>query len=64
MEVFQSASADSFITRNWAAIAPMWEHVVALGLKDLRTGLAAAQNTGTAMPLTAAVLARDWGKKE
>ena len=64
MEVFLSASADSFITRNWAAIAPMWEHVVALGLKDLRTGLAAAQNTGTAMPLTAAVLARDWGKME
>lgn len=63
MEVFRNASADSFMVRNWAAIAPMWEHVVALGLKDLRTGLEAAQSAGTAMPLTAAALARDWGSE-
>jgi 3-hydroxyisobutyrate dehydrogenase-like beta-hydroxyacid dehydrogenase len=60
MEILQNASADSFVVRNWPAIAPMWEHVVALGLKDLGTCLDAAGTSGVHMPLTAATAARPW----
>ncbi len=52
LQIFQNASADGFIVRNWEGLLPIWENICGLAIKDGDICLRAAADQGTDMPIT------------
>jgi len=58
MSILQNASADGFLVRNWGAVAPVWDNVMELAIKDVATCLAAAKARNHEMPVAQAMFER------
>jgi 3-hydroxyisobutyrate dehydrogenase-like beta-hydroxyacid dehydrogenase len=58
MNILQNASADGFLVRNWDAVAPVWDNIMELAIKDGATCLAAAKARNQEMPVAQAMFER------